>query len=84
MKEAFHNKIDGVVFLVPENCMNNGDFATNMIKGLEDAGFPVCVVRADPADEKKWSQEAMVAAVEDLIQNRIYPNQKAKGTYKPL
>ncbi len=84
VKEAFHNKIDGVVFLVPENCMNNGDFATNMIKGLEDAGFPVCVLRADPADEKKWSQEAMVAAVEDLIQNRIYPNQKAKGTYKPL
>lgn len=78
VKEAQYNQIDGVVFLVPENCMNNGDFGYNIIQSLERAGFPVCVLRADPADEKKWSQEAMVAAVEDLIENRIIPNQKNK------
>jgi len=73
VKEAKHNQIDGVVFLVPENCMNNGDFSYNIIKSLEDAGFPVCVLRADPADSKKWDQERMVAAVEELIENRIIP-----------
>ena len=73
VKEARNNQIDGVVFLVPENCMNNGDFSYNIIKSLEDAGFPVCVLRADPADSKKWNQENMVAAVEELIENRIIP-----------
>ena len=71
LKEAKANQIDGVVLLTSENCMNNGDFYYNIIKTLEDNGYPVCVLRADPADAKKWSQEAMTAAVEDLIVNRI-------------
>lgn len=78
VKEARHNQIDGVVFLVPENCMNNGDFGYNIIRSLEDAGFPVCVLHADPADAKKWSQEKMVAAVEALIETRILPG-KGEG-----
>jgi hypothetical protein len=78
VKEARHNQIDGVVFLVPENCMNNGDFGYNIIRSLEDAGFPVCVLHADPADAKKWSQEKMVAAVEELIETRILPG-KGEG-----
>lgn len=78
VKEAINNQIDGVVFLVPENCMNNGDFSYNIIRSLEEAGFPVCVLRADPADAKKWSQENMVAAVEDLIENRILPKKENK------
>lgn len=73
VKEAQTNHIDGVVFLVPENCMNNGDFSYNIIRHLEEAGFPVCVLRADPADAKKWSQEAMVQEVEQLIETRILP-----------
>ena len=76
VKEAQNNQIDGVVFLVPENCMNNGDFFYNIVWSLENAGFPVCVLRADPADEKKWSQEAMVAEVEALIEKRILPKKK--------
>ena len=79
LNEAIRNKIDGVVYLVPENCMNKGDFAYFISKRLEDGGFPVCVLRADPADDKKWDQDAMTAAVEDLIVNRIIPNQRKKG-----
>lgn len=71
VKEAENNMIDGVVFLVPENCMNNGDFGVNIIRALEAAGYPVCVLHADPADSKKWSQEEMTAAVEMFIENRI-------------
>ena len=56
--------------------MNNGDFYYNMVKTLEDNGFPVCLLRADPADAKKWNQETMTAAVEDLIVNRIEPKLK--------
>jgi benzoyl-CoA reductase/2-hydroxyglutaryl-CoA dehydratase subunit BcrC/BadD/HgdB len=74
VKEAQNNSIDGVVFLVPENCMNNGDFYYNIVWSLEKAGFPVCVLRADPADAKKWTQENMVAAVETLINDRILPS----------
>ncbi len=76
VKEAKKNSIDGVVFLVPENCMNNGDFFYNIVWSLETAGFPVCVLRADPADAKKWSQEHMVAEVEALIEQRILSNKK--------
>ncbi len=73
LKEAKHNQVDGVVLLTSENCMNNGDFYYAMVKKLEDNGFPVCMLRADPADAKKWNQETMTAAVEDLIVNRIEP-----------
>lgn len=76
LKEARHNQVDGVVLLTSENCMNNGDFYYNMVKTLEDNGFPVCLLRADPADAKKWNQETMTAAVEDLIVNRIEPKLK--------
>ena len=76
VKEAQNNQIDGVVFLVPENCMNNGDFFYNIVWSLEQAGFPVCVLRADPADAKKWSQELMVAEVEKLIEERILNKRK--------
>ena len=78
LKEAKHNQIDGVVLLTSENCMNNGDFYYNMVKTLEDNGYPVCFLRADPADAKKWNQETMTAAVEDLIVNRIEPKLKEK------
>ncbi|MCQ2405857.1 MAG: 2-hydroxyacyl-CoA dehydratase family protein [Oscillospiraceae bacterium] len=76
VKEAKNNQIDGVVFLVPENCMNNGDFGYNIIQSLEKEGFPVCVLRADPADAKKWSQELMVETVEKFIEERVIPNKK--------
>ena len=76
LKEAKYNQVDGVVLLTSENCMNNGDFYYEMVKNLEDNGFPVCMLRADPGDAKKWNQETMTAAVEDLIVNRIEPKLK--------
>ena len=82
LKEAQRSQIDGVVYLVPENCMNNGDFAYYITKQLEDNGYPVAVLHADPADDKKWNQETMTAAVEDLIENRIIPKMKAEGRWK--
>lgn len=79
LKEAKLAQVDGVVYLVPENCMNNGDFAYFITKQFEDNGIPVSVLRADPVDDKKWNQEEMTAIVEDLIENRIIPNQKKKA-----
>lgn len=76
VKEAKHNKVDGVVYLVTENCMNNGDFAVNIIRRLEEEGFPVCVLHADPADAKKWDQDKMVAMVEEHIEKRIIPRKQ--------
>ena len=78
LKEARHNHIDGVVILTSENCMNNGDFYYTIVKTLEDNGFPVCLLRADPADAKKWNQETMTAAVEELIERRIEPELKKR------
>ncbi|MCC8061125.1 MAG: 2-hydroxyacyl-CoA dehydratase family protein [Clostridiales bacterium] len=71
VNQAITHQIDGVVYLVPENCMANGDLAYNIINELESAKIPVCVLRSDPADAKQWSEEEMVAIVEDLIENRI-------------
>lgn len=71
VNQAVTNQIDGVVYLVPENCMANGDLAYNIIHELEAAGVPVCVLRSDPADAKQWSEKEMVAEVEKLIEERI-------------
>lgn len=81
LKEAQLSQIDGVVYLVPENCMNNGDFSYVIIKQLEQAGIPVAVLRADPVDDKKWNQDNMTAVVEELIENRIIPKMKSEGRW---
>lgn len=71
LHEAKHNGIDGVVYLVPENCMQAVEGSYFTTKRLEDAGIPVLQLRADPVDSRKWNQNTMTTAVEDFIENRI-------------
>ncbi|MCI7301965.1 MAG: 2-hydroxyacyl-CoA dehydratase family protein [Clostridiales Family XIII bacterium] len=71
VSEARHNKIDGVVYLVPENCMQAVEGSYFITKRLEDAGIPVLQLRADPVDARKWNQETMTEAVETFLQDRI-------------
>ena len=81
-EEKINNNLSRTKFTIPQvkegtvieySYDVNSDFYYNMVKTLEDNGFPVCLLRADPADAKKWNQETMTAAVEDLIVNRIEP-----------
>ncbi len=79
LKEAKLHDIDGVVYLISnENCMNNGQFAEGIIEDLEKAGYPVLVLKADPADSKKWNQETMNAAVSEFLETRILPKKGLK------
>lgn len=78
-KEAQLHGIDGVVYLISnENCMNNGQFAKGIIQDLEEAGFPVLVLKADPADSKKWNQETMNSAVCEFLETRVLPQKNLK------
>ncbi len=79
LKEAKLHGIDGVVYLISnENCMNNGQFAEGIIEDLEKAGYPVLVLKADPADSKKWNQETMNAAVSEFLETRVLPKKGLK------
>ncbi len=71
LNEAKRNHIDGVVYMVPENCMQavEGSYFTK--KTLEDAGIPVLIFKADPVDARKWNRETMTGLVEDFIETRI-------------
>lgn len=71
LKEAISNKIDGAVYLVPENCMQAVEGSQFITKILEDAGIPVLQLRADPVDARKWNQKTMTEAVEGFIEKRL-------------
>jgi benzoyl-CoA reductase/2-hydroxyglutaryl-CoA dehydratase subunit BcrC/BadD/HgdB len=71
LKEAKHNKIDGVVYMVPENCMQALEGSYFVKKILEDAGIPVLIFKADPVDSRKWNRDTMTGLVEDFIETRI-------------
>ncbi len=71
LHEARHNKIDGVVYMVPENCMQAVEGSYFIKKTLEDAGIPVLLFKADPVDARKWNRENMTALVEDFIETRV-------------
>ncbi|HHW06680.1 MAG TPA: 2-hydroxyacyl-CoA dehydratase [Clostridia bacterium] len=71
LKEAKNNQLDGVVYLVPENCMQAVEGSYFIAKALEDAGIPVLMLRADPVDARKWNQATMTAAVESFIKERL-------------
>ena len=71
LKEARSNAIDGVVYMVPENCMQAVEGSSFILKTLEDAGIPVLVFRADPVDARKWNRENMTRLVEDFIESRV-------------
>lgn len=71
LSEARHNKIDAVVYLVPENCMQSVEGSHFIIRTLEDAGIPVLVLRADPVDARKWNEQSMVGAMEEFLETRV-------------
>lgn len=71
LKEAIHNHIDGVVYMVPENCMQAVEGSYFIKKTLEDAGIPVLIFKADPVDGRKWDRGTMTGLVENFIETRI-------------
>ena len=71
LKEAQKNKIDGVVYMIPGNCMQAVEGSYFAIKTLEDAGIPVLIFEADPVDARKWNRDTMTGMVEDFIENRV-------------
>jgi len=71
LKEARNNNISGVVYMVPENCMQAVEGSYFVKKTLEDAGIPVLIFRADPVDARKWNRDTMTKLVEDFIEERI-------------
>ena len=78
LQQARQNDIDGVVYMVPENCMQAVEGSYFIKKTLEDAGIPVLTFNADPVDPRKWSAEAMTGLVEDFIENRVIPASEAR------
>jgi len=71
VREAKNNDITGVVYLVPENCTSAVEGSHFIVDAMEKAGIPVLLLRADPVDASKWSNENMTAAVEDFLENRL-------------
>ena len=70
-EEALHNKIDGVVYMVPDSCAISLEGSYFTKKALEDAGIPVLMFKADPVNPGSWSRETMSAMVEDFIVHRV-------------
>ena len=71
VSEAKSNGIDGVVYLVPDSCTSAVEGSYFIIKALKDAGIPVLMLKADPVDAKKWSNETMTKAVEDFLETDL-------------
>lgn len=71
LHEAKHNRVDGVVYMVPENCMQAVEGSFFIRKAMEDAGIPVLLFKADPVDPRKWNRDTMTGLVEEFIENRI-------------
>ena len=76
LQQARQNDIDGVVYMVPENCMQAVEGSYFIKKTLEDAGIPVLLFKADPVDARKWNAETMTGLVENFIEERVIPNSK--------
>jgi hypothetical protein len=67
LKEARHNRIDGVVHLVGD-ALRGAPFIT---RALEDAGIPVCEIKAHNVDQRAWDDEAIKAQVSSFIETRV-------------
>lgn len=78
LQQAQQNEIDGVVYMVPENCMQAVEGSYFIKKTLEDAGIPVLIFKADPVDPRKWSADTMTGIVEEFIENRVIPAKDVK------
>ena len=71
VREAERNRIDGVVYMAPANCMQAVEGSAFIVKALERAGIPVLLFRADPVDDRKWNRDNMTALVSGFIEDRI-------------
>ena len=78
LQQARQNDIDGVVYMVPENCMQAVEGSYFIKKTLEDAGIPVLTFNADPVDPRKWSAETMTGLVENFIETRVIPGKEGR------
>ena len=67
LKEAQHNRIDGVVHLVGD-ALRGAPFIT---RALEEAGIPVCEIAAHNVDRRAWDDEAIKAQVSRFVETRI-------------
>ena len=75
--EAKRNRIDGVVYMAPANCMQAVEGSGFIVKALEKAGIPVLLFRGDPVDDRKWNRENMTGLVGRFIEERIIGGEKA-------
>ena len=71
LKEAKQNNIDGVIYMVPENCMQAVEGSYFIKKTLEDNGIPVLIFKADPVDPRNFSRQSSTAMIENFIETRI-------------
>lgn len=78
VQQAAQNDIDGVVYMVPENCMQAVEGSYFIKKALEDVGIPVLIFKADPVDARKWNADTMTGLVDEFIENRVIPGKAAK------
>ena len=78
LQQAAQNDIDGVVYMVPENCMQAVEGSYFIKKALEDAGIPVLIFKADPVDARKWNADTMTELVDEFIEQRVIPNKEKK------
>ena len=67
VKEARHNRIDGVVHLVGD-ALRGAPFIT---RALEEAGIPVCEIGAHNVDQRTWDDDAITAQVSEFIERRL-------------
>jgi 2-hydroxyglutaryl-CoA dehydratase, D-component len=67
LKEARHNRIDGVVHLVGD-ALRGAPFIT---RALEEAGIPVCEIDAHNVDQRAWDDDAIKARVSHFIESRV-------------
>ena len=73
LQQVKQNDIDGVVYMVPGNCMQAVEGSFFIRRALEDAGIPVLIFEADPVDPRKWNAETMTGLVDEFIETRVIP-----------
>lgn len=78
LQQIEQNDIDGVVYMIPGNCMQAVEGSYFIKKAIEDAGIPVLIFEADPVDPRKWSAENMRGFVNEFIETRVIPNKENK------
>lgn len=78
LQQAHQNDIDGVVYMIPGNCMQAVEGSYFIRKTLEDAGIPVLIFEADPVDSRKWNADTMRGLVDEFIETRVIPVREKK------